>query len=89
MIIFVKFFKSMYFIAPQISARILSLGLYFTAAPGFVPWFPILLLIHVALVALIKGMFSKECRMDGRHSRGAIQSVKSRLKNHLKYSNNV
>ena len=53
----------------QISARILSLGLYFTAAPKFVPWFPILLVIHILLVALIKGMFSKECTMDGRHSR--------------------
>ena len=47
----------------------MALGLYFTAAPSFVPWFPILLVIHIIIVALIKGTFSKECRMRGRHSR--------------------
>ena len=56
-------------LASQVLARTLALVLYFSSEREFWPWFPILLLVHFAILFAIKWTFAKEWNTEGKFSK--------------------
>ena len=56
-------------LASQALARIMAMTLYFLSMREFEPWFPILLLVHFAILFGIKWTFAKEWHTEGKFAK--------------------